>query len=217
MKSGLMNAKKNNILKLKNRRDIYTLVLNNPGVYVMEISKILDIPKSTVNYHLRFLERKNLLRSEKKGKFTIYFVANNLGKLEKFFLKYLRNNISCRILFLTILFDEIYIEEISRAHDRPINTVIYHLKNLEKDGLLEVKKYKKRVAYSINNREYFVRLLENHYDKIIEYPFFLDYYYIVTFLNSQNKLPIVNTHKKDIDIDVLIEIFYDIFPVFFSC
>ena len=49
--------RKEELLKLKIRRQIYQFILKYPGFHFSEISRKLKIPKTTLNYHLSYLEK----------------------------------------------------------------------------------------------------------------------------------------------------------------
>ena len=44
-------------LKLETRRKIYTHILKAPGLHEREISRVLNIPLSTLDYHIQFLNK----------------------------------------------------------------------------------------------------------------------------------------------------------------
>jgi predicted transcriptional regulator len=211
-----MSINDTNILKLKNRREIYDLVLNNPGLHVREISRKLNIPKTTANYHLRFLERKSLVKSEIKGKFTRYFASNNLGIVEKNILRFLREDIPRRIFFSTLLYDEMYVEEIGRDLDIATSTIIYHLKKFIKYGVVESNKKKRRVVYFVKNRQNILILLDKYKDSLIDDTYFLSFLNHINYLKTYDNFPIKNTHKRNINTDEFCDIINKIFHPFFS-
>ena len=58
-----------NILELETRRKIYDFIQKFPGLHVREISRRLEIPFSTLQYHLRFLEKRELVKAKDDGKY----------------------------------------------------------------------------------------------------------------------------------------------------
>jgi len=51
------------------RSAVYDAVASSPGIYLARLSDVSDVPRSTVRYHVRVLERESLVRSEKlRGK-----------------------------------------------------------------------------------------------------------------------------------------------------
>ena len=51
----MRNHKRNVILELEKRRKIYNYILTNPGLHFNEIVRGLQIPKTTLEYHLNYL------------------------------------------------------------------------------------------------------------------------------------------------------------------
>lgn len=60
-----------NILYSKARKQIYNLISKYPGLHVNHIVKSLDIPKSTLLWHLVILEENQLIKIKKIGKFKL--------------------------------------------------------------------------------------------------------------------------------------------------
>lgn len=212
-----MTITEKDILNLTKRKKIYTLLLKNPGLYLREISRKLNIPKTTTNYHLRYLERKNLIKSEIKGKYTRYYAGNDIGLIEKNILKHLRNDISRRILFLTFIYNEMYVEEIGMALDIPITTVIYHLKKLRKCELLSSYRYKRRITYFITNRNYVYDLFIKYENSLTDDPIYSSFLFYINNYRFDKRLPVKNTHNRYDTFDSICEKFFDIFPVPFMC
>jgi len=53
--------KQKDLMSLKTRKIIYNYILKNPGAHFREISRENNIPLTTINYHLRYLQKYNLL------------------------------------------------------------------------------------------------------------------------------------------------------------
>lgn len=46
-------------LDLEIRRKIYNHIVNSPGLYERELSRALNIPLSTLDYHLYYLKKES--------------------------------------------------------------------------------------------------------------------------------------------------------------
>ena len=125
------------ILNLEKRRNIYNFIEKNPGLHIIEISRRLNIPKTTLIYHLRFIEKLGLLKKKPGNKFTRLYISNKISVKEKAILDLLRNKIPCRI-FLYMCFTLSYsATEIGKELEVNISTVSYHLKKFIDLGLIE--------------------------------------------------------------------------------
>jgi predicted transcriptional regulator len=208
-----MAVSKNDIFELENRRKIYNCLLKNPGLHVRALSRKLKIPIGTLNYHLRFLERKILLRSEIEGSYTRYYVGNKIGTAEKEVLKLIRNNISRRILFISFIYDEIYIEEISRALDKPLSTIDFHLQKLRDTIVMGSYNQKRRVVYFVKNRDYVYNMLIKYEDSFLDDPLYNPFILFINDSDLKNFLPLKNTHNYSKSVEDIWDRFFEIFPV----
>ena len=57
------------ILAVKTRKDLYDFVRKNPGFHLRELSRALGLSITLADYHLRFLERHELITSAMDGEY----------------------------------------------------------------------------------------------------------------------------------------------------
>lgn len=62
----------NDIFEHRMRRIIYNYVSSNPGVSFGTIKGMMDMNKSTLRYHLNFLEKANKVKCTREGKHNCY-------------------------------------------------------------------------------------------------------------------------------------------------
>jgi len=156
------------LLELKVRNKIFNYVLKNPGINTSHICKSIKIPRSTLIYHLNFLEKKKILKSEKDGKYTRYYLNKSFGKDEEKTITILRK----RPLFEIILFF-MYRgigsqKELSHYLYKKPATVFSHLKKLKENDIIEEIKNndekifktrtEKEIIKNVKNREIVYRL-----------------------------------------------------------
>ena len=208
----MLENKKKEIIELDKRRKIYDFVSKNPGIHLREISRKLDIPKTTLKYHLNYLKRKNLLISKTDSKYNRYFAQSDLGTIDKKFITVLRKDISRGIIILSFIYDEIYINELSAGLDTPFTTISYHLKKLKDLGILDSKQKKGRAVYYLKDRNYIYNFLIKFKDNLIDDSLLSDfiYYLKVEMPNGKSKK---NLHKKDRNLDKAYNAFIEFFPI----
>ena len=102
-----------------------------------EISRKLDIPKSTLIYHLKCLEKENFLLSKSDGKYTRYYIPNKIDSKEKKILSVLRKDTTNAIVLY--LLSHMYSSEanISRSLKKHPTTIGFHLKKLLDLGIIK--------------------------------------------------------------------------------
>jgi len=88
---------KNNILKLKTRQEIYSVISKNPGIHLSELSRRMNIPISTLNYHLIYLNKLDLVKEDKKDGYKRFYIKDEISTQDKKILSILRKKISCQI------------------------------------------------------------------------------------------------------------------------
>ena len=128
---------KNNILELETRKQIYEFIKNNPGLHLQEISRKTKIPKSTLQYHLRYLEKLDIIGIHSKVKIKRYYLTNKVGKQEKEILKLLREKTTRGIIIMLLFQTAISQKELSQDLEKTPKTISYHLDKLIKAGIIE--------------------------------------------------------------------------------
>jgi DNA-binding transcriptional ArsR family regulator len=125
------------ILKLETRRKIYEFIEENPGLNIREISRRLNIPFTSLSYHLKYLKKLDLIREKHEGNYKKIFIAYKVGTRDKQILSLLRNNNSCKILLYLIWNYSCSQIELSKELIIPPPTVSYHLKRMLDLGIIE--------------------------------------------------------------------------------
>jgi predicted transcriptional regulator len=64
---------KDEILENEKRRRIYALIEASPGIHLRELQRILNMPLTTLEYHLTYMARKKILFAETEGHHKRYY------------------------------------------------------------------------------------------------------------------------------------------------
>ncbi len=97
------------LLELETRRDIYDLVVREPGIHMRELQRRLDLSIALTEYHLRQLEESGLVSSITEEGYKRFYPTTGadggdlrtLGSVERRMLGLFRQSIPLRItLFL---------------------------------------------------------------------------------------------------------------------
>ncbi|ADC68947.1 transcriptional regulator, ArsR family [Methanocaldococcus sp. FS406-22] len=129
------------------RREIYNYILDNPGCHLRELSKNLNKSVSTLTWHLRILEKANLVKSKKLGNKLIYYPANmDVRDLPLLYLK----NETQKSIFEYLSKNSAHLRKIAKDLNLNVETVRYNLKKLENLGIVKAREEGNRVVYYIN-------------------------------------------------------------------
>ena len=159
--------RKKDVLNFENRRNIYNLIVLNPGFHLSEISKKIDIPKTTLLYHLKYLEKKDLILKKSEDGFCRYYATNKVSAKNKKIFSILRHEIPRKILFYIIFHKDYPTQiEISKYLKKHPATVSFHIEKLIDCGLIEKITFGKKIKYKVNTEHDFYNFFIT-YDKTI--------------------------------------------------
>ncbi len=131
-----------NILKIDTRRDIYQFIFNNPGTHQREISKKIKIARSTLLYHLRVLEKQDLINSYHFKGYKRYYIYNKYCQKDKQLLKLLREK-TIRHILINIIFERACSQiELAENLQKTPTTIMFHLKKLIDANIIELSPIK---------------------------------------------------------------------------
>ena len=139
------------ILELESRQKIYNLLKNNPGLHLSKIAKLLNLRVSLVEYHLHYLEKHNLVRSDKHTGYKRYFIRGEAESISKKNFSIVRQKNLLKIILLLLKQKHANHTELLSQLDVSPATLSYHLKRLVKNDILDIEKKGKTHIYSIKN------------------------------------------------------------------
>lgn len=148
------------MLELETRRDIYNLIKENPGLHLSRIANLLDMSVSLVEYHLRYMEKNNIVVAEKSGGYKRFFPKERKVKREdKKLLSLVRQEIPLKIVLLLLDRGKMTHKELLTNIDIAPSTLSYHLKKLSKKEIINSKRYGNKKGFEINKKEEILNLL----------------------------------------------------------
>ena len=147
------------VLELETRRKIYDLINQNPGIHLSKISQILEMRTSLVEYHLLFLEKHEILKSDKETGYKRYYIKGKIGVKDKKYLFILRQKTVLDIILFLLKKDVSPHKIILENVDVSASTLSYHLNKLLKKDIVELSRYGENKGYSIKNKEELISIL----------------------------------------------------------
>lgn len=188
------------ILKLEKRRKIYNYILKYPGVHLSELSKKLNIPKTTLFYHLNYLKKCELVLVKSADRFSRYYGVRKVGEKNKKIFVILRQEIPRKIMLYLILHKDFPSQvEISKHLRKHPTTISFHLDKLMDIGLVRPIPMGNEIRYRVNCEhemyEFFIEYNKCLLDEII--PFAVNWW---EFMIQSDR------------VDKIIELVYEVLP-----
>jgi DNA-binding MarR family transcriptional regulator len=139
---------KNTILEFKRRREIYEFISQNSGLHMRDISRKLNVPFTSLKYHLNYLEKKGFIISRDDGKYSRYFISLEIGEKEKRILNCLRKKTTLHIILWFFIAVQCSQKDISRFLEKHPTTISFHLRKMIQAGIIEQVSIDKGVIYN---------------------------------------------------------------------
>lgn len=132
-------------LNLDSRRRIYEFLQANPGVHLRLIGKVLGMSTGMLSYHLDYLERNGLLRSEAEGHRKRYF-SGAFAEAQRKIIGTLRQDVPRKIVLQILEHRERTFAQLQGAVGVSKSTLSYHLKRmLQRDVVVRMKRERESV------------------------------------------------------------------------
>jgi predicted transcriptional regulator len=120
-------------LEHETRQRLYEAITNSPGTYIAEVAETTETAVSTVRYHLRILEREDVIRSETvHGKRRLYTAASGHDEISAA----LNDRATTDVVEAVLRHEPASVSQLADELDRAVSTVSYHVQRLETAGVL---------------------------------------------------------------------------------
>ena len=175
---------KQQIIENETQRQIYNYILEYPGLHLRELSRKLDVPISTLNYHLRCLRKRGLIFTDFEQRFARIYSTKDMGSIQKKLINALRQETTRNIILYIGMNFYASRAELCKELDASPTTMGKYLKRLLKMGIIEPApvengmictshENKIIIEYSSNGREIVYRLtrptsINKHIGKLLD-------------------------------------------------
>lgn len=157
-------------LELDTRRRIYLAINRYPGLALARIGEEAGLDEDLVRYHVRVLERAALVRSEADGpRRRVYPMARTavgsvsaLDQRERRVLGLLRKPAVLRVVVALLEQDQLSAGELADRCGISPSTASHHIKRLEAEGVVGVKREGRQRLVGLADRGLVMRLLAEH-------------------------------------------------------
>jgi predicted transcriptional regulator len=149
---------KDEILENERRRKIFALIEASPGIHLRELQRVLEIPLTTLDYHLSYMTRRKVVFAETEGHHKRYY-AKPLDPEDRKVLSALRQK-RMRDIVLTVMANEkakhqLLADSLKLSH----STLSSYLKYLVDKNILAREKIGYENLYTVRDEDRVARVL----------------------------------------------------------
>jgi predicted transcriptional regulator len=179
---------KDEILENEKRRRIYALIEASPGVHLRELQRILDIPLTTLEYHLSYMTRKRILFAETADHHKRYY-TKPFDPEDKKVLSALRQKRMREIVLVILENGKVKYQLLTERLKLSRSTLSSYLKYLVNRNILAMEKIGYENLYTVRDEDRVTKVLiaykPSFLDKLVDRA--LDTWMETHFLEADQK------------------------------
>ncbi len=202
------------IFNLDLRRKIYQNISRYPGLHLRELSRKMDMPKSTLVYHTNYLLKRNLISINDSSGYERFFILRDFNNKNKKLIALIREKVPLNLILYFCLYQNTNQREIisfaQRWEKHPVKiaktlnkhptTLSYHLNKLVEQGVIERIEKGNEVIYSLKDMESIIDLIITYNKRL----FGKDLKKILKWMQDETGVSLV--------VDKVMKNIFDIFP-----
>lgn len=154
-------------LRLEVRRKIYDTIKENPGLHFRELQRRVDIATGALQYHLDYLGKKHLVKTEREAKFLRYYLVR-----EKFddtkLMSLLRQESIRKIVVFLMQKRAVMLETISANAGLSPSTVSWHLDKLSESQIIEKSRRGRKIFFKVVDKEKVGKMLVDYKESFLD-------------------------------------------------
>lgn len=147
------------VIDLENQRIIYDYILDNPMSHLRKISRDLNMPLSTLRYHIDFLEKKGVVVGLREMNLKVYSIDGKLSAEDKVTAPLVRQKRFRDIILVVITAPGLTHSEISGRLSIKASTLSKYIKIIEDRRIMYHKKIGREKHYYVFDERKIVELL----------------------------------------------------------
>ena len=143
---------------LSTRDRIYSTISKNPGLHFREIQRRTGIATGALQYHIDYLQKKHLVRSEKDGKFSRFYAIRG-EEVDTELMSLLRQDSVRSIVLFLMKRRRATLPHIAKDVSLSVSTTSFHLQKLLIGNIVGQKNYSKKTYFFLNDKDRILELL----------------------------------------------------------
>lgn len=147
--AGYARVQGSEVLEHPGRAQVYNMVQAEPGMHFNDLLQRLSFGQSSLNYHLRVLEKNNFVTRVKDGRYARFFDRQNghYSQGRKEAVSTLRNGTTAAIAEHVIRNPGVAQKDLSGQFGIAPSTVSWHIQRLASHGLVDKERVQNHVRY----------------------------------------------------------------------
>jgi predicted transcriptional regulator len=159
----------NGFLELEARKKIFECVAKSPGIHFREIQRRVGLATGSVDYHLHFLHKNGLVRTEKVGRFLRYYITTvTYAEEDKELLSLLRQERIRHILIYLIEKRRANASKIAEALNYTPSNLSWYLKLLQEKNIIKQTKRGRFRFYSVIDKDRIIKCLVTYRSSFLD-------------------------------------------------
>lgn len=155
-------------LELEIRQSIYSLISTSPGLHLREIQRRTKIATGQLTYHLNYLQKVGLIKTENDGEYLRYYAYIQISDEERRVLELVRKESIRHILLYLLENDNCNHEHLVKNLDIAPSTISWHLKKLIDASIVNKEVEGRRSFYSVNNPDLIMKVLIKYKESFMD-------------------------------------------------
>lgn len=159
--------RREDLLELDARKRLFERVEAYPGLHLSEIARTCSMETNHAKYHLEYLEARGMLSSRREANYVRYYPRAEgalgphdvIGPREKELLAHLRRPIPLHVTVLLLERGSATHAELLPLVEVAHGTLHYHLKNMERAGIITAQKEGRERRYQLREHDLLLTLL----------------------------------------------------------
>jgi predicted transcriptional regulator len=149
---------KDEILENQRRSKIYAIIKKSPGLHIRNLQRIMGIPLTSLQYHLNYMARRNVILEEKSEHYTRYY-CKPLESGDKKILSVLRQRRLREIVMMILVGKKAKYRFIVETLKLPPSTISFYLKHLLDNQIIVRTKIGYENVYTLTDEDRIVKIL----------------------------------------------------------
>ncbi len=145
-------------LQLGVRKKIYSEIEQSPGLHFREIQRRTSLAVGSLQYHLDYLQKHHIIRTQKEGKFVRYYSVRGpqVGEGEQFSsgqntMAFLRHESTRKIILFLLNEKRANNERIAQEINLSPSTTSWHLDKLVEAGVLKKERAGRKSFFTLSS------------------------------------------------------------------